>query len=96
MIRHMYDQARDCILRESSELKLDLAGCLAQAMLNVLRTARRFCTTRMPVGATPQILISAAGSHKGSVSMNAVTKITSLIVEHGASIAATKKIVMHD
>jgi hypothetical protein len=92
----MYDQARDCILRESSELKLDLAGCLAQAMLNVLRTARRFCTTRMPVGATPQILISAAGSHKGSVSMNAVTKITSLIVEHGASIAATKKIVMHD
>jgi hypothetical protein len=30
------------------------------------------------------------------VSMNAVTKITSLIVEHGASIAATKKIVMHD
>jgi hypothetical protein len=91
----MYDQGRDCILRESSELKLDLA-CLARAMLNVLRTARRFCTTRMPVGATPQILISAAGSHKGSVSMNAVTKITSLIVEHGASIAATKKIVMHD
>ena len=53
-------------------------------MLNTLRTARRFCSTRMPVGATPQILISAAGTH--GLSMPAVTKITSLIVEHGASI----------
>ena len=64
------------------------------AMLNALRPARRFYTTRMPVGATPQILISAAGTHKGSASI--VTKITSLIVDHGASIAATKKIVMHN
>lgn len=54
-------------------------------MLNTLRTARRFCSTRMPVGATPQILISAAGTHSVG-SMPAVTKITSLIVEHGASI----------
>lgn len=59
-----------------------------------LRGARRFCsgTVRMPVGATPQIMISANGTHKHG----AVSKITSAIVDHGASIAATKKIVMHD
>ena len=64
-----------------------------------LGAARRFCSAgagagavRMPVGATPQILISANGTHKHG----AVSKITSAIVEHGASIAATKKIVIHD
>ena len=64
-----------------------------------LGAARRFCSAgagagavRMPVGATPQILISANGTHKHG----AVSKISSAIVEHGASIAATKKIVMHD
>ena len=60
-----------------------------------LGAARRFCSAgavRMPVGATPQILISANGTHKHG----AVNKITAAIVDHGASIAATKKIVMHD
>ena len=71
-----------------------------------LGAARRFCSAgagagavRMPVGATPQILISANGTHKhGAVSKSdlAVSKITSAIVDHGASIAATKKIVMHN
>ena len=63
-------------------------------MLSTLRSGRRLLSTRMPVGATPQILINASGAHPAS--MRAVTQLTSLIVEHGASIAATKKIVMHD
>ena len=67
-----------------------------------LGAARRFCSAgagagavRMPVGATPQILISANGTHKhGAVSKSdlAVSKITSAIVDHGASIAASKKV----
>lgn len=53
---------------------------------------RLLSTTRMPVGATPQVLVSA----NGALAKDAVPKITSLLLEHGASIAATKKIVLHD
>ena len=43
---------------------------------------------KMPVGATPQLLVSAHGLHNAG----AVAKLSSVLYEHGASIAASKKV----
>jgi len=48
--------------------------------------------SKMPVGESPQLMFTAMGPHKHGV----VAKISSLLYEHGASIAATRKSLLND
>jgi glycine cleavage system regulatory protein len=49
-------------------------------------------SARVPVGASPQLLISAIAAHKPGASKD----IAELVFEQGASIASTKKIMVED
>jgi len=62
-----------------------LAAILQQRVLSSLPAA-------IPVGASPQILLTAFGKHKSG----AVRSVSDLLYQHGASIAATKKVVVAD
>ena len=54
-------------------------------------SARSF-TTGIPVGAAPQLLVSAFAPHRKGASAD----IAAAIFEHGASIAATKKVMLEN
>ncbi len=67
----------------------------AGAVLRAAKTepaivARRAMATRIPVGARPQLLVSATGRHRPS----ATRDMTELIFKHGASLAGTKKVLL--
>ena len=57
-----------------------------------LRAAGRRLSTKMPVGASPHLMLNAHGKHESG----AVARLTSLLVKHGASIAASKKMTMQN
>jgi predicted amino acid-binding ACT domain protein len=52
----------------------------------------REIATSIPVGASPQILLTATGVHKSG----AISALSDIIFSHGASIASTRKIVLED
>lgn len=52
----------------------------------------RTYTTQIPVGASPQLLVSAIAPHRAGASKD----IAAIIFEQGASIAATKKVMLAD
>ena len=52
----------------------------------------RTIATGIPVGASPQLIVSAVAPHRQGVAMD----IAGVIFEHGASIAATKKVMLED
>jgi len=56
---------------------------------NLALRSRMFSTT-IPLGASPQLLVSAIAPHQSGSS----SKIAEIIFEHGASIAGTKKITL--
>ena len=57
------------------------------------RTTRNFTTQPgIPVGASPQLLLSAVASHRSGASMD----LARVIFEHGGSIAGTKKVMLEN
>jgi len=52
----------------------------------------RAITTKIPAGASPQILVSASAPHRAG----AAKDVAELIFEHGASIASTKKVMLEN
>lgn len=72
--------------RALANLPQEVAFASSRLMVRSARSMK----TQIPVGAKPQILVSAIAPHRNGASKD----IARLIFEHGASVAATKKIMV--
>lgn len=67
-------------------------GAATPLRASLARATRALTTGGIPVGAQPQIVVSAAAAHRQGASND----IAAVIFEEGASIASTKKVMLED